>query len=203
MTEQRLTDLIETARLLGATQAKKGFGCYTEQDCRFEHAMYESIAAHRAAILSADRGEPVAYLYRDRDLLGFKGRHDYEKSVSVTEHAWPALATPQPDTVQVPPTGVGLIAQERERQIQQEGWNANHDREHKPGELATAGYHYAANAAACLGILPGSLHVWDNWPWHPSWWKPTTPMRDLVKAGALIAAELDRMIAATPKESKE
>lgn len=45
-----LEELVEAARLLGTTQAKKGFGCYTEEDSRFERAMHESIAKHRAAL---------------------------------------------------------------------------------------------------------------------------------------------------------
>lgn len=36
--------LIECARLLGVTQGKKGFGCYTREDARFERAMHESIS---------------------------------------------------------------------------------------------------------------------------------------------------------------
>lgn len=54
--EQAMTpieSLIESARLLGSTQAKKGFGCYTEEDGRFERAMHESIAKHRATVLAA------------------------------------------------------------------------------------------------------------------------------------------------------
>lgn len=47
---RELDELVEAARLLGATQAKKGFGCYTDEDSRFERAMHESIAKHRAAI---------------------------------------------------------------------------------------------------------------------------------------------------------
>lgn len=32
-----------------------------------------------------------------------------------------------------------------------------------------------------------------DWPWADSWWKPSTdPVRNLVKAGALVAAEIDR-----------
>ena len=34
---------------------------------------------------------------------------------------------------------------------------------------------------------------WD-WPWAKKWWKPSDdPVRNLVKAGALIAAEIDRL----------
>jgi hypothetical protein len=41
---------VEAAKLLGRTQARAERGDYTEQDSRFERAMYESIAKHRAAI---------------------------------------------------------------------------------------------------------------------------------------------------------
>jgi hypothetical protein len=54
-----LQELIESARLLGATQAKKGFGCYTPDDARFEHAMYESIAKHKAALSKQEAATPA------------------------------------------------------------------------------------------------------------------------------------------------
>lgn len=51
-----IADLIECARLLGATQAKKGIGCYTREDARFERAMHESISDN-AKRLTAERDE--------------------------------------------------------------------------------------------------------------------------------------------------
>ena len=32
-----------------------------------------------------------------------------------------------------------------------------------------------------------------SWPWVRRWWKPTDRRRDLVKAGALILAEIERL----------
>ena len=63
MKEEVLHQLIECARLLGQTQAKKGFGIYTQQDSRFEVAMYKSINEHEAKIkeaLAQSEQEPVA-----------------------------------------------------------------------------------------------------------------------------------------------
>ena len=40
-------------------------------------------------------------------------------------------------------TGVELIAQERERQIEKEGWTAEHDADHTEGQLAKAAACYA------------------------------------------------------------
>ena len=60
-----IDDLIEAARLLGATQAKKGIGCYTREDARFERAMHESISDN-AKRLTAERDE----LRRQLDPMG-------------------------------------------------------------------------------------------------------------------------------------
>jgi len=42
----------------------------------------------------------------------------------------------------------------------------------------------------------------DVWPWGGFTWKPTTPRRDLVKAAALILAEIERLDRATNKENQ-
>ncbi len=86
-------------------------------------------------------------------------------------------------------TGAELIAEERKRQIEVEGWTSEHDDQHSVGAMAAAGAAYAANYA---GADSAAL---DLWPWEWKWWKPTPndPVRQLVKAGALIAAEIDRL----------
>jgi hypothetical protein len=82
------------------------------------------------------------------------------------------------------------IASERARQITEEGWDIDHDDEVNDNrELA--------RAAACYAFpvtLPGE-DIPFCWPstWDWDWWKPTTPRRDLVKAGALILAEIERL----------
>ena len=94
----------------------------------------------------------------------------------------------------LPPTGLELIIAERERQITQEGWSKERDAaEHQNGELAMAAACYAFDAVA-LPTIDAKRFVFDNWPWSRKWWKPTPddPIRQLTKAGALIAAEIDR-----------
>lgn len=94
-------------------------------------------------------------------------------------------------------TGAELIAEERQRQIEKEGWTKEHDAQHKNDELA--------NAAICYAD-PNIHYHYENrimkhripnefWPkqWDKRWFKPTDRIRDLVKAGALIAAEIDRL----------
>lgn len=86
-------------------------------------------------------------------------------------------------------TGIELIAAERERQIKEEGWTPDHDNEHAIGELANAASCYAMIPALRPSELPPS-----HWPWL-HWWKPSPDNRikELAKAGALIAAEIDRL----------
>lgn len=79
------------------------------------------------------------------------------------------------------------VAAERRRQIEAEGWTPEHDDEHGAGEMAAAAACYALNAAGC------GCEVARNWPWDRSWWKPSTARRDLVKAAALILAEIERL----------
>lgn len=45
--------LIESARLLGATQAKQGFGVYTQEDSVMERSFYESVHKHKSVIRQA------------------------------------------------------------------------------------------------------------------------------------------------------
>ena len=91
-------------------------------------------------------------------------------------------------------TGIQIITKERQRQISQEGWTADHDAtEHHSEELAAA-----AGCYALAGETRGTFryeHILQLWPWDKKWWKPTPDdrVRELAKAGALIAAEIDRI----------
>lgn len=81
---------------------------------------------------------------------------------------------------------------ERYRQVTKEGWTAEHDNQHVNGEMAAAAAGYAMNSV--LADMPEfAEQVPEHWPWDESWWKPTTTRRDLVKAGALIIAEIERL----------
>lgn len=80
-----------------------------------------------------------------------------------------------------------LITQERNRQAAQEGYYLSHDQEHDQGELVAAAIAYAGESFPHSG-----LDVY--WPWDVKGWKPSEDrVRNLVKAGALIAAEIDRI----------
>lgn len=82
--------------------------------------------------------------------------------------------------------GIESIAAERRRQIEAEGWTPEHDDEHCVGELAAAAASYALARNECDSALV-------SWPWAMKWWKPKDRRSNLVRAGALIAAEIDRL----------
>jgi hypothetical protein len=101
--------------------------------------------------------------------------------------------------------GAALIAAERLRQVGVEGHDDQHDDEHYAGELSTAAITYAVHAwwqltDPATGWTPNQveeieLEQW--WPWDAGDFKPSAdPIRNLERAGALIAAEIDRLLRA-------
>jgi len=110
---------------------------------------------------------------------------------------------------------IKAIAAERRRQVESEGWTPDHDDKYSCGELARAAACYALQAAQRSDETPyednaGRKRWWRTdfaikrfWPWGWGWWKPLDRQRDLEKAGALIAAELDRLIRAAAPVKQE
>jgi hypothetical protein len=88
---------------------------------------------------------------------------------------------------------VERIKAERLRQVEAEGWSPDHDDGHDGGELGKAAGCYALYAIRPPNDLRFRGHPPPGWPWHPQWWKPKDPVRDLERAGALIVAELERL----------
>lgn len=108
------------------------------------------------------------------------------------------------------------IAVERKRQVEVEGWSLDHDDCWTLGQLPIAAMWYAASAAfsgrrECLGdpsnpahelahIFSGEFKAF-RWPWSLDWWKPRDARRDLIRAGALIVAEIERLDRATKRST--
>ncbi|ELQ6229656.1 ead/Ea22-like family protein [Cronobacter dublinensis] len=98
-----------------------------------------------------------------------------------------ALEAAQPQTA----AALDVLA-ERQRQVTQEGWTPANDDDHTDGSLAAAAGSYALHAAASAwGGVSYALPA--SWPWSVTWWKPKNPRADLVRAAALIIAEIERI----------
>lgn len=105
-------------------------------------------------------------------------------------------------------TGIELIAKERQEQIEKHGWNAKHDDKHNTGELADAAavcastvriynkFEYANNTHFDVLAMKGwKLPLdWDgNRLLDNNKSSKKTRIHQLKVAGALIAAEIDRL----------
>ena len=103
-------------------------------------------------------------------------------------------------------SGVKLIAEERQRQIEVEGYDKAHDQKYstdknlRSDSLVVAAVCYASPSHLRVNSHPCEETTTQGkppliWPWDSNYWKPTPDNRikELVKAGALIAAEIDRL----------
>lgn len=101
-------------------------------------------------------------------------------------------------------TGVTLIAEERKRQMDVHGYDSKHDSQYQDGSIADMAAIYACSHrnTEIDGRLTIRSAIWGAMPTYPfDWvrsdrdWFTDQPDRitELVKAGALIAAEIDRL----------
>lgn len=101
-----------------------------------------------------------------------------------------------------PLPAIEMVAAERIRQVRTEGHTREHDDSHVGGELMAAAACYLS-AAMCITApddpraAPATYEppVVPYWPWEPEAYKPSMSdaVRNLVKAGALIVAEIERL----------
>lgn len=90
---------------------------------------------------------------------------------------------------------IEAVRAERRRQIESEGWSPEHDDGHVNNELSRAAacyLEYYLSGPDAMVMDPDDDCPAD-WPWDPKWWKPKDPRRDLVRAAALLIAEIERL----------
>ena len=93
------------------------------------------------------------------------------------------------------------VINERQRQINQEFYSTENDDEYKQNELLRAAVCYAENVIRRGWVFDSNFgpdvyqeeEVPDLWPWDLDFWKPRNPRRDLVRAAALLIAEIERI----------
>lgn len=158
--------------LLAAEQPSKEVLTRVEQ---LRKALFESRDAMRVMANWVKKSDPAGYSWAVRMVDRANATLGGEEQPSADKHDSTAAARD--------------VLAERGRQVEAEGWTPEHDDKHGNGEMALAAGCYAANA----GGAAWADEVPSFFPWTQAWWKPTTPRRDLVKAGALILAEIERI----------
>lgn len=148
-----------------------------------------------------DQTEKIAQLFRESDgeiISELNTAEDKVNGIDKFSHkeviGWfDSILNPSKNNL----SGVHLIMQERFRQVSQEKYNKQHDVKHVNGELANAGALYAMTSDQ----IDFMNHHWGNdmyltlWPFDLESLKftPENRIKQLTKAGALIAAEIDRL----------
>lgn len=100
-------------------------------------------------------------------------------------------------------TALELVAEERQRQIEQEGWTFEHDDKHTEDELSLAAASYLLALDLRKSLRPQFHHAPpDIWSFSEKWWKPTPDdrIRELVKGCAMAVAEIERLQRLATKE---
>lgn len=171
----------------------------------FDAFYHAALRARSSAPPAREDAQPVAWrmVGPDGGLIGMRsepyhGGFERMMKADVGCVVQPLYIHPAPDTLRV---AISDIAAERQRQVVAEGRSPKGDDGYSDAELAKAAAAYTLSAC---GFSPDAAR--EMWPrsWSAHWWKPTTARRDLVKAGALIVAEierLDRQALATREES--
>lgn len=94
-------------------------------------------------------------------------------------------------------TAIIKALEERQRQINEEGFDASLDDHYVQGELSQSAIAYAMHdlPATLMGDNDSMIEFMENiWPWDATWWKPSPdPQRNIIKAMALLSAEYDRL----------
>lgn len=131
------------------------------------------------------------------DVFGDNDAFDDDWPEKAAEHGWYS-----PDDLSAAEKDV---IRERARQVDLEGFDLADDDRHTSGELVAAAICYATLARTRGQLTAGGMpeQVIQTsidaagapgiWPWDRTWWKPKDPRRDLVRATALLIAEIERL----------
>lgn len=92
------------------------------------------------------------------------------------------------------------VFNERQRQIEKEGYSTANDDLYEENELVRAGAGYVNHVVGRSWTFNKEMpEVYQNeevpefWPWDDNFWKPKSPRKDLVRAAALLIAEIERI----------
>jgi len=91
------------------------------------------------------------------------------------------------------------VLAERERQINVKGYSTDHDDSYEQNELPRAAAEYTNQVIGRGWIFERHPDLYrsevasDFWPWDACYWNPKSPREDLVRAAAILIAEIERL----------
>lgn len=173
-----------------------------------QDAILRAFIQSRAAPVSdgAPDGWKLAPVEPTQEMMNAAWRQMFEQGIDIEDvevapvYSAMLSASPRPSEGWRPISDAARdVLSERRRQVEVEGWSAEHDDEHSRGQMASAAACYAsptrpfkAQVIAGRGYEPYTEYS-DLWPWSDEWWKPKSRRENLVRAGALILAEIERL----------
>ena len=153
--------------------------CSVEAECYYPYKLYKLYKLYKPC----DRPQPrkfwnyemrVEYYKKSLEFRDAKARGESDKD------KWNNFMREQVRIMNI----TGKIYEERRRQIEQEGFDAAHDSQHRSVDLK--------NAAMCYVLADGpAAPMPQEWRWGSELWKPKSRLRNLVRAGALYLAAAD------------
>jgi len=91
------------------------------------------------------------------------------------------------------------VLAERERQKNIKGYSTDHDDAYEQNELVRAASEYTNQVVGRSWIFETHPSLYrsevasDFWPWDACYWKPKSPREDLIRAAAILIAEIERL----------
>ncbi len=97
------------------------------------------------------------------------------------------------ESLKAPSQALTSVAEERHRQVERHGFDQSRDDNYQRDELLRAAETYLAAGTMERITAAAVVRLASRWPWHQSTLKLADRRRNLVKAAALIVAEIERM----------
>jgi hypothetical protein len=163
-----------------------------------DHSYFGHVATkHYRAMLAAAPQPPVLSTLSEIRGLVEAAALDYAPDANLDRAADLLSLLSAPQTPAFSDAAWDVFA-ERQRQVEMEGCTPAKDDTYRQYELGNAAAAYILDACewgafTCEGI----------WPWDKSWFKTGEPRKNLVKAGALVLAEIERLDRAAAAAGRE
>ncbi|WP_301154282.1 Lar family restriction alleviation protein [Metapseudomonas otitidis] len=153
-------------------------------ECGAHGPSYENVIFDDDGYDSAEAEAVALWIQRTN-----RNHHLYDGSVRDGLCVYPARAAEQLTNA------ARDVLAERRRQVEDEQWTPEHDDRYRHRQLAMAAACYATSPAHddLHSVQTATPAMPSAWPWARAWWKPGTLRQNLVKAGALVLAEIERL----------